>query len=60
MKRFCSTLSHKKHMSIRMRKSKHPSRLKSLILKVKPKKKKKNLPTYLVPPTHLNVVFNLF
>jgi hypothetical protein len=47
-------------MSIRMRKSKHPSRLKSLILKVKPKKKKKNLPTYLVPPTHLNVVFNLF
>jgi hypothetical protein len=38
MKRFCPTLSHKKHMTIRMGQSKELNQLRSLILKVKPKK----------------------
>ncbi len=59
MRRLCPTLSHKKHMSINMRKSKHLNPFKILILKVKPRRYLKYLPTYLptylVPPTHVNV-----
>jgi hypothetical protein len=38
MKRLCPTLSHKKNMTIRMGQSKELNLLKSLTLKVKPKK----------------------
>ncbi len=50
--RLCPTLSHKKHMSIKMRKSKHLNPFKILILKVKPRRNLKYLPTYLPIPTY--------
>jgi hypothetical protein len=38
MRRLCGTLSHKKHMTIRRGQSKELNLLRSLTLKVKPKK----------------------
>jgi hypothetical protein len=38
MRKLCPTLSHKKHMTIRMGQSKELNLLRSLTLKVKPKK----------------------
>jgi hypothetical protein len=48
MKKLCLALSHKKHMSIGMSQSKELNPLKSLTLKVKPKRNLKYLPTCLV------------
>ncbi len=51
MKKFCPTLSHEKHIKMGLNQSKELNPLKSLTVKVKPKKKKINLPTY--PPTYI-------
>jgi hypothetical protein len=48
MKRLCSKLLYKKHMLIEMSQSKNLDPLRSLTLKVKPKRNLKYLPTYLL------------
>jgi hypothetical protein len=53
MRRLCFTFSHKKHMLIGMSQSKDLHLLRSLTLKVKPKRNKKDLLTYLHNPTYL-------
>jgi len=62
MKRFCPTLAYKK-THVNWDEPKEFNSLKSLTPKVKTKKIKLilsyllNLPTYLVPPTYLNIDF---